>query len=283
MNKTRKYTQFLAYIVGTTLLLAVASQPASASLITGITVNYAGSASFGSGGVGYYYGSVAPNPNSATRLVGVGIGGDSFTSANNTYEFSSTGQFNAWCVDIYHWMSGGTFTYTVGTGSDLAAVLNTLRPGIPTGMARVAQLDKLANEVYSSVDTETESAAFQLAVWAITYGTADGSGYYSINTTDSNFRADKATVSSPYGVLANSWLTNLGTTPDTGNFNLTYLNDGTGERTQDMIVFTADRFVIENGTVTVPEPATLGLFSIGLLGMEYSRKKFRREPHNPAI
>jgi hypothetical protein len=173
-------------------------------------------------------------------------------------------------------MSGGAVTYNVGTGSDLAAVLNTLRPGTPTGTTRVAQLDQLANEVYSSVDTEFESAAFQLAVWAITYGTADGSGYYSINTTDSNFRVDSGTVSSAYGVLANTWLTNLGTTPNSGNFNLTYLNDGDEENTQDMVVFTPNRYVV-NESRTVPEPVTLGLLAIGLLAMEYSRKKFRRK------
>jgi len=33
---------------------------------------------------------------------------DSFTSANQTYDFSATGQFNTWCVDIYHWLIGGT-------------------------------------------------------------------------------------------------------------------------------------------------------------------------------
>lgn len=263
MDYIKKNSKRIAHIVGSTLLLSLASQSALASTIS---TTYAGSANFGSGGVGYYNGSVAPNPNSTTSLVGVGIGGDSFTSSDHTYNFSATGQFNTWCVDIYHWMNGGTVAYTVGTGTDLATELNILRPGNPSGTTRVSQLTQLANEEYSSVDTETESAAFQLSVWAITYGATDATGHYHINTTDSNFKVDSGTANSAYGILANSWLANLGTAPNTGNFNFTYLSDGNRENTQDMVVFTK-----------VPEPFTFGLLAIGLLSLEYSRRRFKRK------
>ncbi len=239
--------------------LAAASQSAAAATIA---VNYAGSANFGSGGVGYYNGSVAPNPASSTALVGVGIGGDSFTSANHTYDFSVTGQFNTWCVDIYHWLAGGAVTYNVASGADLAASLDTLRPGIPNGSTRVNQLILLANDVYSTVNTKLESAAFQLAVWAVTYGNADGTGHYSINTTNSGFKVDSGTAGSAYGVLANSWLANLGTAADTGSYKLAYLNDGTANNTQDMVVFT-----------TVPEPSAFWLVAFSLLGLGLARKR----------
>ncbi|OGT79492.1 MAG: hypothetical protein A3H91_01690 [Gammaproteobacteria bacterium RIFCSPLOWO2_02_FULL_61_13] len=266
-----KYNQILS--AAALVALAFASQAVFAGIIT---TTYAGSANFGSGGVGYYVGSVAPNPISATALVGVGIGGDSFTSSDHTYDFSATGQFNAWCVDIYHWLSGGTATYNIATGADLAAELNTLRPGTPAGATRVTDLVRLANEVYSTVNTEVESAAFQLAVWTITYGNADTTGHYHITpyaNTDTNnpsiagFMMDSGTASSAFGALANTWLNNLGAVDDTENYKLTYLSDGTPinnrtEYTQDLVVFTS-----------VPEPATFGLLAIGLFGLGFGIRK----------
>ncbi len=239
-----------------------AAMASPAALAATIQISYTGAADFGQGAVGYDTGYLAPNPNSPTTAANVYIGGDSLSSSNTSYGFSSAGQFNAWCVDIYHWMVN-SYSYTVGTPGDLAAMLTSLRPGPDTGTNRVNQLILLADEVYGSLSSLTDSAAFQLAVWEIAYGTPGSSGTYQINSTDPGFNVGSNTAAAAI-VEANGWLTHLNTAAITGNYQLSFLNDGTpGGATQDVVVFSR----------AITEPDSLALLGLGFAGLFGVRRK----------
>lgn len=228
-----------------------------------ITAVDLGGANFGAGSVGYRgVGAITPNPNSNTVPVNVMLGGDSMSTTDTSYDFSATGLFNTWCVDIYHWVNGSSI-YTVATAADLANELAVRRPGTISGATRVADMISLADEVYGMVNDAQTSAAFQLALWEIAYGTPGNTGVFRINTSDSGFHVDAATVNASYGVMANLWLSQLQTAPIKYDYSLTYLSDARTENTQDMIVLT--RTPPHNQTV--PEPSTLLSMLAGFASM----------------
>lgn len=240
--------------------LALLSQAVFAQTVD---LTYTGSANFGSGGVGYGSGSISPNPN-GSGWASVGVGGDSFSTAPDTYSFTSaSGSFNAWCVDIYTWLTGGTTTYAVGGTSELASVF---------GATRVSDLTTLANERYAQVDTRDESAAFQLATWAIMFGTADATGKYSLNSATFNTSAGITG-----GAIAQSWLDNLGAVQNTGEFAITYLYQGLPsdvvKNSQNLVAFTP--------TAPVPEPESSAMLLVGLSLMAFVARR-RKKSLDPA-
>src|ERR1039457_7179649 len=166
----------LLALAASVLVSLLAGNLAQASTIS---VTDLGGADGDYGGIGY----IAPNPNSMVSGVGVYIGGDTFQVTGKSGPSTLPGiggDFNAWCVDIYHWMNA-TSIYTVETGSDLATALNSVesQTGVTQdGATRVSKLIQLADEVYSTVTPPETSAAFQLAVWEISYGTPGNPGLY---------------------------------------------------------------------------------------------------------
>ncbi len=155
--------------------------------------------------------------------------------------------FTTYCIDLYQYIGFNEPPY--GTYVNIPASAHTFR-----NASASVDLAKL----YSSghvIDSAVTEAAFQIAVWEITYETT---GIYNVAGGDALFTGAGANTVTALG-LAENWLEHLGT----GNgVNVRVLESGTY---QDEVFATP-----------VPEPGTVGL-SFAALGLMAGVMRRRRD------
>lgn len=223
MNTTIKSTAIAVAVAG-----LFAAQTAVADNLT-----FSG---FANGSVtSYIYNTPSPVGGNPT---GVSAGG--FNMTNTT----AGGTFQAWCVDIFSWLSTSSTPYTLTAGNTFF------------NATKATALERLAsNNLASVTGNATNSAAFQLAVWEIVNETT---GVYSVS--GGSFYATGAAAAT-----ANTMLSSLGTATPT--MTLSVWKEVPGYATQDLAVF-----------APVPEPETYAMMLAGLGLMGFVARRRKQEP-----
>jgi hypothetical protein len=239
-----------AIAVAVALGLGMAAAPARADIVT---------STFSDVNPGEVATISSTNPNIGTLSGWAGV--YNFTNATGAI----TGDYSGFCIDIAQDIYGGqTVTFTV------AALSSAPTPGNPMGQLRANLIGELWYNDYSSIgSSNTNAAAFQLAIWEII--NEQNLSTNGLNLTNGTFQTSAAYSSYPDTLdqntisLANNWLAALDMS-------------GNGNQASNLVALTSDQYqdYIVQVTAT-PAPPGLVLGVIGGLNLMVTSLWCRRK------
>jgi hypothetical protein len=213
---------------------------------------------------------VSSNPSNAPQLLGGGNGG--LAPGDNV---AST--FWAWCIQPTEYINvpSATLPYTLSTleaapiqlpGTTMGTFATSSGINAPDAMRYLVgtinpdldgQINKAgSDDITAGTSDATLRAAFQLALWEISYERDKTVTPYSVNTGDAKFTAGTGTTTQ---AIANDWLAAIYAVIKGGSAGIWTKSNNvfalTNASSQDFIV------------TTVPIPAAAWLFGSALLGM----------------
>lgn len=167
------------------------------------------------------------------------------------FDIKNGASFGAYCVEL------GQFTSTNFTDYKVGAFL----------APQASTLQNLLSANYASVDTNTERAAFQLAVWELTHEKLAGTASVTELRGDAQyFNLDNSTADySTLRDLANSYLNAGAAYTGSGLYQIEKLSN---DYQQDLLRF--------NAVTAVPEPSSYALLLAGLGAIGFLSKRRAR-------
>ena len=207
-------------------------------------------------------------------------GGGSNVIAGTIQLQTNIGVLNTYCVDMFDYISVGNPENYTFSQSQLTAG-STFRNGTATGTFTQAQVNDLTalliNAGSLASTSAVDSAALQVAVWEIEYDTAAGNGSYTIGQSggsDPFYMTSTGSGSTSALSLAQTWLNDVTGYQNGSNWvsatwltNSNYVVDYlTASGTQNLIY-------LANNVASAPEPSSIGVIGVGLLGLWAARRR----------
>jgi hypothetical protein len=186
---------------------------------------------------------------------------------------TNIGTLNTYCVDLFDYISLGSNSATFNNNALVAGAVyqNGTAPGNFTA-AQVGTLTRLLTNGTLQTQNVVNTAALQIAIWATEYDTAAANGSYNITASDSFFFGATGDSNSAAAIAqAQTYLNNATGYQSGGSFiaatwltqsnkYVQFLTSTTGN-VQDLVY------------LATPEPSTVAVFGIGLIGLWAARRR----------
>ena len=167
------------------------------------------------------------------------------------------GRYDVFCTELNEYASGNPRSYHMDTLANLTI------PSTPPAMttSRRIAIEKLFS-IRDEIDSNLDAAGMQVAIWEISqdvnFGqiTGPGAGNFFLTGSNSNFQQIRD--------AANGYLSRLGSLSQVSVLGM--VNDGS----QDFVMGNPSP---QGNTTPIPEPGSLAIFAIGLVGLAGRRRR----------